>query len=286
MVCHPMVLRIMDVIDNYDPDFIYTDGNSTQPFSGDKSGSGFKSDALQRVIAYFYNHTLQKRGKVDTFSIIKFHPPTKGIVNTFEGNYPRNIKTDQPWIGENAVGDWFYAPNFTYDAGAIVRYLLECVSRDGCYMVCISLQPDGSLDEGSQNMLKELGQWMTINSPGIYGSKAWVKLGEGKNGKLRTLPGGQLGKRQADFAFGPEDFRFTVGKDGSLYAYCLTVPAPGTELKIASLGTDAKLLEAPIKSVSLLGGKDDLEWHQQPDGLVINCPAEMLFKISVGFKIN
>jgi len=26
-------LRIIDVIENYDPDFIYTDGDSTQPFS-------------------------------------------------------------------------------------------------------------------------------------------------------------------------------------------------------------------------------------------------------------
>ena len=27
-------LRIMDVVRKYDPDFIYTDGNSTQPFTG------------------------------------------------------------------------------------------------------------------------------------------------------------------------------------------------------------------------------------------------------------
>jgi alpha-L-fucosidase len=82
-------LRIMDVIDQYDPDFIYTDGNSTQPFSGDKSGSGFKCDAASRVVAHFYNHTLAKRGKVDTFSIIKFHPPCNGIVSTEEGTYPK-----------------------------------------------------------------------------------------------------------------------------------------------------------------------------------------------------
>ena len=70
---------------------------------------------------------------------------------------------------------------------------------------------------------------------GIYGSKAWKKLGEG----TRRLPTGALTRRQADYAFTNEDFRFTVGKDGSLYAYCMTVPATGAQLKITSLGTTA-----------------------------------------------
>jgi alpha-L-fucosidase len=56
-------LRIMDVINKYDPDFIYTDGDSTQPFSGYKSGTGYKSDAMQRVIADYYNHTPATRGQ-------------------------------------------------------------------------------------------------------------------------------------------------------------------------------------------------------------------------------
>jgi len=36
-------LRIMDVINKYDPDFIYTDGDSTGPFTGNKTGTGYKS---------------------------------------------------------------------------------------------------------------------------------------------------------------------------------------------------------------------------------------------------
>jgi len=177
----------MDVIDQYNPDFIYTDGNSTQPFSGDHSGSGFKCDAAPRVVAHFYNHTLAKHGKVDTFSIIKFHPPCPGIVNTQEGTFPGTVKTDQPWIGENAVGDWFYAPDFTYDAGAVIRCLLEYVSRDGNYAVCVSLQPDGSLDAGGKQMLQEIGDWLRVNGEGIYGSKGWVKFGEDQDARLESL---------------------------------------------------------------------------------------------------
>ena len=51
-------LRMMDVVDQYDPDFIYTDGTVQQPFSGNGTGTGIKADAMQRVIADFYNRTL------------------------------------------------------------------------------------------------------------------------------------------------------------------------------------------------------------------------------------
>ncbi len=51
-------------------------------------------------------------------------------MNTFENNYPTGIKTDQPWIGEVPIGDWFYANGFNYNPGMVIRYLLECVSRD------------------------------------------------------------------------------------------------------------------------------------------------------------
>jgi len=279
-------LRILDAVEKYDPDFIYTDGNSTQPFSGNLSGAGTKSDAGARVVASFFNRSLQKRGKLDSFAIVKFHPPTNGVVNTVETAFPPAIKSDQPWIGENAVGDWFYAPNYVYDAGAVVRCLLEYVSRDGNYALCVALQPDGSLDEGSRAMLQRVGEWMSVNGAGIYGSRAWKVFGEGANGKIRSLPAGQLGRSQADFQFTPQDFRFTVGSDGAVYAFCMAMPKAGSTIKIVSLGTGAKLLDHPVKSVSLLGSDEHLTWTQRPDGLAVTCPHEMPLSISATFRVE
>jgi alpha-L-fucosidase len=279
-------LRIMDVINKYDPDFIYTDGNSKQPFDGYLSASGYKCDAIQRVIADYYNHTLQTRGQVNTFSIVKFHPPCDGVVTTFEDNWPRGIKTDQPWIGETANGDWYYAPGFVNDARGLIRYMLEIVSRDGSFCVNIVMQPDGSLDASTQKMLADMGDWMKINGEGIYGSHAWKTLGEGANGHINSTPHGFIGARQANFKFTPSDFRFTAGKDGSLYAFCMTVPPGGTQLKITSMGSDSKYLTSSIKSVSLLGSTGKLDWRQAPDGLEITCPANMPLKISAVFKIT
>lgn len=278
-------LRMMDAVDKYNPDFIYTDGTDQQPFSGSGTGTGYKCDAMQRVIADFYNKTLERRGKVDVFSIVKFRKQTNGTVNTCETGIPGNIKTDQAWIAETPVGDWFYGPNFVYSSDAVIRYLLEIVARDGAVGVSIPLRPDGSLDEGCVKMLKEVGEWMRMNGQGIYGSSAWSVLGEGKDGKLNVLPGGFIGANQANHSFYTTDFRFTVGKDGAIYAWCMTVPKAGDKLKIVSLGSDAGIGKKHVTSVELLGEKNKIEWKQEADGLNIVYPDSAHLKTAVGFRI-
>jgi alpha-L-fucosidase len=275
--------RIMDAIEKYDPDFIYTDGDSDKPFTGFKSGTGASNNAMQRVIAHYYNRTLQRRGKVDTFSIVKFRPPTKGVVRTYEGNYPDDIKRDQPWVGETPVGDWFYGPGFVYDPATIVRYLLETTSRDGSCAVCISPRPDGALDAGCVAMLKRVGRWMNRHGDGIYGSRGWKRLGEGQmvDGRLKTTTGGALGEAQKNDRFDATDFRFTLGKDGAIYAFSMIVPAGDTTLSIKSLGT---AFAGRIERVTLLG-YPDVKWRQADDHLSVRLPPLDDSDIGIGLRV-
>lgn len=257
-------LRMLDVVEKYDPDVIYTDGTSTQPFSGSGTGTGYKCDAMQRVIAHFYNRALQRRGELDTLAVVKFHNGDR-IGTTFEGGFSSAIKTDQPWFAEMAIGDWFYRTGISYDSGGtIVRRLLEAVARDGAMMVNIPNRPDGSFDSGVTNMLAGVGQWMATHGEGIYGSRAWVKPVDGS-------------------------FRFTVGTNGLLYAFYFGTPSAGTELSIPSLATNSNLLAAPITSVSLLGSGVPVAWSQTSSGLVLTCPSPMPSVPSgtaIGFKIG
>jgi alpha-L-fucosidase len=275
-------LRIMDVINHYDPDFIYTDGVLPYPFYGEGAESGYKCDAAARVVADYYNHTLQTRGKVDTFSIIKFHPPSPGVVNTFEANWPKDIKTDQPWIAETPNGDWYYGPNFTYSAAGLIRYMLECVSRDGAFCVNIPFKPDGSMEPQCTEMLKDIGAWMKINGDAIYGSRAWGKFRDGEN----SIPQGGIGAGQAKAKVTSSDFRYTAGRDGSIYAICMTVPANGETLRLPSLASNSPFMNSTIKTVSLLGSSSEIQWTQDEQGLHITCPPAMSLKIAATFKIT
>lgn len=282
-------LRMMDVVENYDPDFIYTDGTSEGPFMGSGTGTGYKCNAMPTVMADYYNRQLIRRGKVDAFSIIKFRHPTNGAVNTAEFDFPDTICTSQPWIREAPVGDWFYAPNFVYDSGSMIRFIIEAVSRDGNVALNIPLRPDGSIEEACVTMLQEVGQWMNINGEAVYGSKAWKTLGEGEmvNGHLRKLPGGALGRNQADFQFDAQDVRFTEGKKGQIYAFTLNVPEAGQKIAIHSLGENTGLLEGKkIRNVSLLGYKGKLEWQQTSEGLVVTYPSDLSLQTAAVFKIK
>jgi alpha-L-fucosidase len=162
------------------------------------------------------------------------------------------------------------------------------IARDGNAAVCVAVLPDGSLDEGSLKMLKEVGLWMRRNGESVYGSRAWVIPGEGEfvNGQLKMLPGGKLERRHAEFMFDAHNVRFTVGKNGVLSTFCMIVPVPGTQLKIKSLGMNAKYLDKPVRIVKLLGHDGELQWKQEADGLAITCPAEMPFGTSIVFKIE
>ena len=281
-------LRMMDVIDQYDPDFIYTDGIATGPFCGEGSGSGYKCDALENVLAYYYNHALNVRGAVDTFSIIKFRPKTNGTVNTREFGVPEEIKTDQPWIAEAPVGDWYYRPGFTYDAGSFVRYIIEAVARDGNAAICVSPRPDGSLDQGSIAMLRAVGAWMRINGEAIYGSHAWAIPGEGETvaGKLKMLRGGKLDREQAEMRFSPDDVRFTVGKNGSLYVLTMAPVEPGRAIRVHALGFGDKSFARRVSSVELLGSSEKVLWRQSSDALEIKGPQYTAQLISSVFRIG
>ena len=137
-------------------------------------------------------------------------------------------------------------------------------------------------------MLKEVGVWMRRNGEAVYGSHAWKIPGEGEivDGKLKQLPGGALNRKHAEFKFDAQDIRFTVGKNGALYAFCMNVPGQGSTLKIKSLGADAKYMNKAIKSVKLLGYNGKLQWKVEADGLAITCPEKMPFATSIVFKIE
>lgn len=187
---------------------------------------------------------------------------------------------------EGPVGDWFYAPGFVYDAGSVERYIIESISRDGCAALNIPMKPNGSIEEACEKMLEEVGRWMEVNGEAVYGSKAWTTYGEGpldKNGKIRKLPGHALKQEHADFPFTAQDIRFTVGKTGKLYAFCMKSPEAGQKVSIQSLG---KKSGQRVKRVALLGSSSKLRWRQTADALEITAPDSLPFQTAVTFRIE
>ena len=54
----------------------------------------------------------------------------------------------------------------------LIRNLVKIASRGGNYLLNIGPKPDGTFPEESVQRLKEIGQWMKVNSEAIYGTQA------------------------------------------------------------------------------------------------------------------
>ena len=182
----------------------------------------------------------------------------------------------------------FYAPCFIYDATSAIHFIIEAVTRDGNCALCVPIKADGSIDEEGETMLLEVGKWMETCGEGIYGSSAWKTLGEGtldENGHLIKLPGGGLGKTQAEFRYAPDDIRFTQGKDGAVYAFMMNPPKPEQTISVKSLGKEAGLKDT-VRSVKLLGYDGSIKWDRGEQALEITCPDMIPFQSAIVFRID
>jgi alpha-L-fucosidase len=62
--------------------------------------------------------------------------------------------------------------------------------------------------------------------------------------------------------------------------------APKTAVTIKSLGRNAKLLDKPISTISLLGGREKPKWSQTTDALTIELAKDYPSDIAVVYKIT
>ncbi len=269
--------RVMDAIDQYSPDFIYFDGGGSYPFCGHGTGKGLRADATPRVIAHLYNESMQTHnGKLEAMAFTKGNEDARAVAVNVESRVPKTIKRDQPWQTEVGLGEWFYKQGTFYDSGMVIHEMLEAVAKDGNFAINIPLSPAGELDPGGVQTLQDMGDWMDVNSEGIYDSSAWNVWGEGRV----IMASGNLGLVQAQTPYTAKDIRFTT-KNGAVYAYLMAWPADG-QVVIHALATGA----GKITEVSLLGAKDKLVWQQTADGLEVKLPATPPCRFAYGLKIT
>ncbi|MCX7049328.1 MAG: alpha-L-fucosidase [Candidatus Sumerlaeota bacterium] len=271
--------RITDLLDNYQPDLLYTDG--ALPFG----------ETGRKMLSHFYNANVAAHGsKLEAVYCLKDWRP-----RTTHGEYVDGIGVQdvergglagikpEPWQTDTSIADWFYNADWKIkDTGKpyrntdwVVRTLADIVSKNGNMLLNIVQRPDGSLDADVEQLLSELAAWMKINSEAIHGTRPWKVYGEGRT----QVTGGHF---KEDFAYSAEDIRFTT-KGDVLYALCLGAPQSDVTIKaLAAAGADAK----KAASVNLLGFDGKLDWQQTADALVIKPVAQWPCKHAVAFRIE
>jgi alpha-L-fucosidase len=82
-------------------------------------------------------------------------------------------KLDYPWEScISLANNWGYVPGDHYkSSGIIIHSLVEIVAKGGNLLLGIGPKPGGTFPEEAIVKMKEVGHWLNINGPAIYGTR-------------------------------------------------------------------------------------------------------------------
>jgi alpha-L-fucosidase len=268
-------LRCRDLVDKYQPDMLYFDDIGQLPLG----------QAGLDIAAHFYNSNLHaNHGKIQAVLNVKGIDAARraGIVEDYERGASTDIQP-APWQTDTCIGEWHYNRSIFNRHGyktvaSVVRSLVNIVSKNGNLLLSIPLRGDGTIDADEVAFLEGLAKWMDVNGEGIFATRPWKVFGEGP----ARSGGGMFSEGRTNYT--AQDIRFTQ-KGDTLYAFLLAWPSDPRAV-IKSLGTNAKLLEKPIKEITMLGSKQKLKWSQTGEALTIDIPNDQTKDVTAAFKIR
>ncbi len=263
--------RTCELVDKYQPQIVYFDWWIEQAVF---------EPYLQRFAAYYYNRGVEWGKGVAINHKYEAFPEGTAVFDMERGQ----LKGIRPvfWQTDTAVSknSWCYVENQDYKTSAsLIHDLIDIVSKNGALLLNIGPRPDGTIPEGDQQILLDIGSWLAINGEAIYGTRPWKTFGEGPT---EVVEGAFQDTKRSGFT--SRDIRFTT-KGEALYAIVLGWPK-NSEIVIESLGTGQAYHPAAIRKVELLGSTESLKWSRDAAGLKVKVPTEKPSTAALVLKIE
>jgi alpha-L-fucosidase len=254
-----------ELIDKYQPQLIWFDWTVDHI-----------TPAFNQFLAYYYNSALDWK---------------KGVVVNTKKGYPNNVQVSDiergatktmmkyPWQTDTSIGrrSWGYIRfESNKSPRQIVRNLVDIVSKNGNLLLAIGPKPDGTITDGQKEVLLATGQWLKMNGEAIYGTRPWIKFGEGP---AQSKSGAFTDNREV--AYTSDDIRFTT-KGNALYAIAL-----GWNNTILIKSLDKKTIaDAKLLDISLLGAVGKLQYEQTDNGLRVTFPEKQVGDYAYAIKLT
>ena len=269
--------QMKDLINTYKPDVFWTDGG------WDASASTWKS---KEFLAWLYNESPVKNSVVtyDRWgSGVRFHH-----CGVYTPEYQPDLDfEDHPWEESRGMGA-SYGYNRNEDAWdynsaqSLVLQLVDKVSRGGNFLLDIGPDAHGKIPPIMQERLLEIGKWMDINSEAIYNTVRWKTSSQWSEGnrnyksqknedpvlKITINPDSGYAVKEIFYTYSPAT--------NSLYAI---LPKYPSDKKLV-----LKDMQIPAGTViTFLSTKENLQWQQQADNLVVSFPDYNANKIKAPY---
>ena len=266
------LLRTKDLVDQYEPDYVYSDGSIQ-----------FEQYGLE-LVTHFYNQSAKKHGgRVEAVYTSK--RPEDCHTGTCLLDRERGVLDEiwpDPWQTDTCVGNWHYKRDIEYkQPKTIIDMLVDIVGKNGNLMLNFPLPNSGMLDDRELKILSAITDWTQVNGEGIFASRPWKISGQ-TSAPVSSAESAMFNedKRKPLTA---EDVRFTT-KGQTLYAFVMGWPEKLAT--IAPLGSNSKYAPGKIENVELIGFPGKLQWTRKETGLEIQLPEQKPSEHAVAFRIS
>ncbi|MGC6400904.1 alpha-L-fucosidase [Sphingomonas sp. FW199] len=227
------LLRTQEQIDRFRPDLLWFDNGI--------NARGLDPVKL-RLAAYYYNRAREWGTEVSLTT--KRDAFLAGSVRDYERQWqaPTTIQSTLYQV-DDALGDkWGYVEGMGHlSTAAVLNRLIDNVSQGGNLLLNISPRSDGTIPEGQERVLREIGAWLKINGEAIYSTRPWRFAHDGTVRYAR--------------------------KGDTLYAIMLGWPQG--PLSMDRLPQNI----GRVRAVTLIGSTDPVTFKQNDAGLTVTLPA-------------
>ncbi|UWZ85856.1 alpha-L-fucosidase [Occallatibacter riparius] len=266
--------RIKDLIDKYQPDLLYCDGDI------------FFEEYGLALVANLYNVSANRHGgRCEAVYTSKL--PSDCETGTCILDWERGVAAGipaNPWQTDTCIGEWHYNREAQYKSPKyVIDLLVDIVSRNGNLMLNFPLPNSGELDYEELVVLDEITKWMAINSEGIYGTRPWKIFGDGPVANAPATSGGTRFNESGRKDLTAEEARFTT-KGDTLYAFVMGWPDKLVLIK--PLATSSHLSPPKVRNVELLGYNGKVTWIQDEQGLTVVMPEHKPCEHAIALKIS
>jgi alpha-L-fucosidase len=244
--------QLYEIIDRYDPELLWADGQWFRP-TGDPPWRS------EEPMAYYYNQAKNRR-----------RPKGVAVNDRFDTHYDfatfeqrTNPEMDpRKWECCITMGySWGYNKHELDEDYKTSRFLIhllaDVVSKNGNLLLNIGPRPDGTIPAVMQRRLRDIGAWLDVNGRAVYGSTPWVRAEEEGSRPL---------------------VRYTV-TPGKFNIIVLGAPT-------GTLSVPADIPISATSRVRLLGRSGSLKWTRRDGKVHITVPSTLPSDIANTFTVD
>lgn len=264
---------VQEVVDKYQPDLIWFDSWLDI----------IPETYRQRMAAHHFNAAAARDSEVALICKQQDMPDALRVLDIEQGGLKET--PDRLWMTDITVSlnGWCYVNDQTYKpADLLVRNMIDVWSKRGVVLLNISPKANGIIVQEQRDVLKALGQWMSVYGEAVYGTRPHTVFGYGE----AEIQEGRFGGQSATINYSVKDVRFTRSRDGkTIFVFLLGQPKAREAIAVKRLNDGAA--DFAIKEVTQIGSAEACQWSYKDGVLNLVAPQPTpVNEIATVFKVQ